>query len=139
MNKRQEIIDLYYEKGFIQTEIAEKLNVSKAYITKIIKTDIRYMKEKETRKNKNRKKNKELTKIYIRNKKEKDKILNDCLKKQHIDATMELSSKHCISNRSFRNWNKSIYEYNPKNKTYILKKKITVTEDVPKRIDWKGI
>ena len=36
-NKKQEIIYLYYEKGLIQTEIADNLDVSKAYITKIIK------------------------------------------------------------------------------------------------------
>ena len=42
-----------------------------------------------------------------------------------------------ISNRSFRDQNKSIYEYNPKNKTYNLKKDIIAPNDVPKKIDWK--
>lgn len=139
MNKKQQIIYLYYEKGLVQTKIAQKLNVSKAYITKIIKKDSRYKEEKENRKKKNKEKNKRETKKYISRKREEKRILDACIRKQHIQASNELSSKKIISNRNFRNWNNSIYEYNYKNKTYILKSKILVTEDVPKRIDWKGI
>lgn len=136
MNKKQQIICLYYEKGLIQTEIAQKLNVSKAYITKIIKTDSRYVSEKEKRKNSNKEKNKLETKLYIKRKKEAARLLDDCIKKQHIQASNELSSRRIISNRSFRDWNKSIYEYNSKSKAYIVKKDIVVPKDVPKRINW---
>lgn len=137
MNKKQQIICLYYEKGLIQTEIAQKLSVSKAYITKIIKTDSRYASEKEKRKKSNKEKNKLETKMYIKRKKEATKLLDDCIKKQHIQASNELSSRRIISNRSFRDWNKSIYEYNSKSKAYILKKDIIATNDIPKRISWK--
>lgn len=137
MERKQQIIFLYYEKGLIQTEIAEKLNVSKAYITKIIKNDIRYQEEKQKRKSKNKLKNKQETKKYIKKKRENEKILNERVRKQHIQASMELSGRQSISNRNFRNWNKSIYEFNPKNKTYNLKKDITVSKDVPRKIIWK--
>ncbi len=137
MNKKEKIIFYYYEKGLVQTDIATKLNVSKAYITKIIKSDERYLKEKQRRKEKNSIKNREETKKYIKNKRIKEKISNEYMKKMHLQATMELSSRKTISNRSFRNWNKSIYEYNYKNNCYILKKGINVTNDVPKKINWK--
>lgn len=52
-------------------------------------------------------------------------------------ATIELSGRRSINNRSFRNWNKSIYQYNLKNKTYFLKKDVVVTRDVPKKVIWK--
>lgn len=55
----------------------------------------------------------------------------------HDQASRELSSGRTISNRAFRNWNSSIYQYNEKSKSYVLKKGIKVSSDVPKRIDWK--
>lgn len=137
MEKKEKIIFLYYEKGLIQTEIADELNVSKAYITKIIKKDKRYQEEKQKRKSKNKIKNKQETKKYIKKKREYEKILNEEVRKQHIQASMELSGRQSISNRNFRNWNKSIYEFNPKNKTYNLKKDIIVSKDVPRKIIWK--
>lgn len=137
MNKKQQIIYLYYEKGLVQTKIAQKLNVSKAYITKIIKKDSRYKEEKENRKKKNKEKNKRETKKYISKKRQEQKNLDAYMKKQHIQASNELSSRRIMSNRNFRNWNNSIYEYNSKNKTYILKKDIIATGDVPKKIVWK--
>ena len=138
MNKKAKIISLYYEQDWKPTKIAEELNVSKPYITKIIKKDNRYIKEKEKRKQQNAIKNKEETKKYIKKKKENEKRLNECVRVQHLQATMELSSKHSISNRDFRNWNKSIYNYDQKRKQYILKEEITVTNDVPKKINWKA-
>lgn len=128
MDKKQEIIFKYYEHGLVQTEIAKQLNISKAYVTKIIKKDNRYEKEKQKRKDKNKIKNKEETKKYIKIKRSYEKILNEYLKKQHIETSIELSSRHSISNKSFRDWNKSIYEYNSKSKTYNLKKGIKVSK-----------
>lgn len=138
MNKKEKIIFYYYEKGLVQTDIATRLNVSKAYITKIIKRDERYLKEKQRRKDKNSIKNREETKKYIKNKRIKEKISNECMKKMHLQATIELSSRKTISNRSFRNWNSSIYKYNNKIKSYQLKSDVTVTNDVPKKINWKA-
>ena len=44
------IITLFYIEHLKVKEIAEKINISSAYVTKIIKKDIRYMQEKEYRK-----------------------------------------------------------------------------------------
>ena len=135
MNKKQQIIFLYYEKGFLPTEIAKDLNVSKAYITEVIKSDERYILEKQKRKSINKTKNREETKKYIKNKRMRERIFNEYIKKMHLQATMELSSRKMISNRSFRNWNTSIYDYNNKTKAYQLKNDVTVTNDVPIKIN----
>ena len=61
------------------------------------------------------------------------------LRQTHEQASRELSggSKQ-ISNRAFRDWNTSIYKYNEKSKSYVLRKGIIVGADVPKRISWKN-
>lgn len=50
MAKKDEIIYLYYEKKMRSKAISEKISVSTAYITKIIKCDFRYDEEKNCRK-----------------------------------------------------------------------------------------
>lgn len=58
------------------------------------------------------------------------------LKQAHIQASMELSKGKSISNRSFRNWNASVYRYDKRSKSYILKKEIVAGADVPRKIKW---
>lgn len=58
MNKKEQILDLYFNKHLKQTEIAEKVNVSQQYISKIIKKDERYENEKSSRKSINAEKRK---------------------------------------------------------------------------------
>ena len=47
---KEEIINLYYIKHLQAKDIAQKIDTSSAYITKIIKQDSRYVEEKEFRK-----------------------------------------------------------------------------------------
>ena len=46
MDKKEQILDLYFNKHLKQTEIAEIVNASQQYISKIIKKDGRYENEK---------------------------------------------------------------------------------------------
>ena len=50
MTSKEKIIVLYYEKKLNTIEISDKLHVSKQYVSKIIKTDNRYIEEKQRRK-----------------------------------------------------------------------------------------
>lgn len=50
MDKKEQILDLYFNKHLKQTEIAEKVNASQQYISKIIKKDGRYENEKSSKK-----------------------------------------------------------------------------------------
>lgn len=105
-------------------EIAKELKISNAYITKIIKKDPRYIDEKNFRKSQNKIKNVVETKEYINQKRSINSILDSYMKKQHIQASIELSGRSSISNRAYRKWNSSAYKYNDKTKTYNLKRNI---------------
>lgn len=65
MENKELIIKLYFIDRLTATSIAKELNVSNAYITKIIKQDTRYYEEKEKRKEENKEKHNEKTKKYI--------------------------------------------------------------------------
>lgn len=134
------ILDMYFKEKMKQIDIATKLGVSKYKVLRVISKDPRSKEEKENRKIENKKKNIEYTKSYMKQKwanREQDNFA--VVKNMHDQAVRELSgAKNHISNRAFRNWNSSIYKYNTRTKSYVLKKDITVGADVPKRIDWKG-
>ena len=133
------ILEKYFNEKLSQVEIAKELNIYKSTVSRIVSKDIRYQKEKAVRKNENRIKNKEFTINYI-NEKRKQKSKDedyDILKYLHEQASIELSgSKNPIGNRAFRNWNSSIYKYNDKRKSYILRRGINVGADVPRTIKW---
>lgn len=140
MENKELIIKLYFIDRLTATNIAKELNVSNAYITKIIKQDSRYYEEKEKRKEENKEKHIEKTKKYINFKRKHTSfdVEYALLKQAHEQASRELSGgRKPISNRAFRNWNPSIYKYNEKSKSYVLRKGINVGADVPKRINWK--
>lgn len=139
---KDEILDLYFNKKLKQNEIAKELNIAKSTVSKIISKDARYVMEKEQRKLINKEKhNKQIKECTEKRRKEKQLCnnLDDLiLKRMHIEASMELSGgRKPINNRAFRDWNTSIYEFNEKNKSYVLKKGINVGADVPKKINWK--
>lgn len=135
------IIEKYFEEKKSQTEIAIELNVSKSKVSRVVRKDNRYLSEKEERKNKNKKKNIEFTKKYITLKRKQKGIDLEyaLLKQAHEQASKELSGgRKPINNRAFRDWNPSIYKYNQRSKSYVLKKGINVGADVPRKIKWSN-
>lgn len=140
MSNKEKIIDLFFNKKLSIIEIAEKLNITKQYVSKIARQDLRYTQERENRKQKNKEKQKKRVKDYIYNKrkKERQERLNAMVEIQHIQASMELSGRNTINNRAYRNWNSSIYEYHNKTKDYRVKKDYEdkVSYAVPKKIKW---
>ena len=141
MQKKEEILYLYYEKKMKSISISKEMNVSSAYITKVIKTDPRYVKEKEVRKNINKKIRNKKKVIWNRNKRERVKKarLDGIMEMQHIQASIELSGRKTINNRAFRNWNSSIYRFHDRTKEYRVKEEMKdkISYAVPKRIKWK--
>ena len=130
MNRQEAIKKLYFECKYNQKEIAETLEISNKYVSKVLLEDSRYKEEKEKRKK---------TIDYIKNKRKLNMNTEyEKLKQMHIQASRELSGGKNISNRAFRNWNSSIYKYNDKTKSYYLKKGIVTGFDVPKKINWKS-
>ncbi len=140
MSNKEKIINLFFNKKLSIVEIAGKLNITKQYVSKIVRQDFRYTQERENRKLKNKEKQKKRVKDYIykKRKKERQERLNAMVEMQHIQASMELSGRNTINNRAYRNWNSSIYEYHNKTKDYRVKKDYEdkVSYAVPKKIKW---
>lgn len=141
MQKKEEILYLYYERKKKSVLISKEVNVSAAYITKVIKNDPRYIEEKETRKRTNKTNRNKKKVIWNRNKRERIRKarLDGIMEMQHIQASIELSGRNTINNRAFRNWNSSIYKFNDKTKEYRIKEEMKnkVSYAIPKKIKWK--
>ena len=137
MDKKEQILDLYFNKHLKQTEIAEKVNASQQYISKIIKKDGRYENEKSSRKSSNAEKRKiaqaEYQKNYVR-KKDKDIAYEQLIAQQRQDA-LELSyNSHPLSNYAFKKANSSIYTYDSIKNQFVMIRGIKAGFDAPKRI-----
>lgn len=127
---------MYFIDKLKQKDIAEKLQISKYIVSRTVSKDERYLKEKARRKQESKKNNKIDTIKYIKNKRNNSELEYLYLKAQHEQASRELSKTSSISNRSYRDWNTSVYEYDKSKKNYVLKKNITAGYDVPKKIAW---
>lgn len=138
MDKQEKIKKLYFEKNYTQTQIAKELDISNQYISKILKSDPKYLKVKEQRKQMNHQKNVNKTKEYIKSERKikqfKDNADDLILKNMHNQASAELSQSKRISNMAFRNWNKSAYTYNEKKKRFEFREELGRSADVPKYI-----
>ena len=137
MDKKEQILDLYFNKHLQQTEISKQLDVSQQYISKIVKKDERYKQEKDYRKLKNAEKRKiyqmEYQKNYVR-KKDND-IAFEALQAQLAQDAKLLSYKaHNLSTYALKKANSSIYEYDKNRNQYVMLKGIKASIDLPKRI-----
>ena len=138
MTKKEKIINFYYEKRLNTIDISKKLKVSKQYVSKIIKTDMRYDSEKLKRKQetKIRHNKKNIECISRKRKQNKNEQLDATLEILHKQASFELSSKKIINNRAFKNWNSSIFEYYSKTREFRLLEEFNnkTSYAVPKKI-----
>ncbi len=135
-NKTKTIIELFYINHLKVKEIAEKLEVSSAYITKVIKKDERYIEEKNLRKDLSKAKRKKDQNNFIKRKREKLRIEdNYCeVQMQHNQAVQELSKNKHLSDESYRKWNTSAYHLNPSKHRYEFDDSLGRSYDVPKYI-----
>lgn len=140
MSNKTEIIILYYEQKFNIIEISNRLNVSKQYVSKIVRADPRHTLENQNRIQQNKIKQSERFKDYMKKRRNKQKEDNslDVLALKHAQASAELSGRKFINNRAFRNWNSSIYQFHNRTKEYRLKEefKDKTSYAVPKKIKW---
>lgn len=132
MSNKEKIIDLFYNEHLKPVDIALKLNVSNAYVSKVIKKDSMYHEEKSQRKQQNELKHKERTIEYMKLKQKSNKDSYEALKAQLKQDAEELSYYFDISDRSFRKFNSSAYKYNAKKKRFEIDRKLTISIDVPK-------
>ena len=133
---KQTIIELYYEEHKRPSEIAPIVKKTPQYVSRIVKQDSRYKKEKQYKKQQSleRKKayNKEYSKGYVRNAKEKEDREEYYNLLALIDKDNKvLSTKTEMSDVDFANWNRSIYDYANNSSNLVVKKDVNVTFDVP--------
>ena len=137
-NNKDTIIHKYFIDELKPVEIAKELNISKSAVTQVLQKDKRYKKEKIKRKTKNKEIHNEMTKKYIKHKREETKRKNSKddidLNSMHNQASAELSKKKKMTNMAYRNWNKSAFTYNEKRKGYEFRKELGRSYDVPKFI-----
>ncbi len=137
-NRKDIILNMYFIEKLRPVDIAKKLDISKSAVTQVLKKDKRYVKFKQDRKIKNKKKHIEETKNYIKAKRKiaQFKRNNDdlVLRNMHNQASRELSKPKRLSNMAYRNWNKSAYSYNEKKKRFEFKEELGRSNDVPKYI-----
>ena len=135
-NKKDKIIELFFINHLSVKEIADSVGTSSAYITKIIKTDERYVKEKQYRKEKSKERRKQDKNNFMKNKREQKRIDDNYsfVQAQHYQATKELSKSRHITNETYRKWNSSAYKYNPLKKRYEFDEKLGRASDIPKYI-----
>lgn len=137
-DKKESIINLFYIEHLKVKEIAEIINVDSSYITRIIKSDDRYLNEKNNRKVISRKRHIENTKTSVKKsrdvKKFNNKVDDLILKNLHRQASIELSKGKHLTNENYRKWNYSAYRYNPSKKRYEFCEELGRSYDVPKYI-----
>ena len=116
MSNKEKILELYFHKGLKQVEIAKILNISPNAISKVLLKSEDYQKEKEERKKKSKEKHLENTKKIMLKKRAEIKFKNNederVIRKMHEEASIELSGNKKLSDRAYRDWNTSAYEYN---------------------------
>lgn len=136
IDNKNYILDKYYNEHTKPTIIAKELNVNPSYITKIVKSDSRYIWEKEYRANISKENRKIAKREWIKNKRqsETDKQLYEFVKQQHIEASKELSYSFEMSDLAYRKWNSSAYHRNSKG-NLVIDRKLKVGADIPKSIN----
>jgi len=137
-NNKETIIQMYFIDKLRPVEISEKLHISKSAVTQVLQKEKEYIKEKDIRKELNKTKHIEKTKEINKKKRKeiqhKNNVDDLILRNMHIQDSMELSKHKKLSNMSYRDWNKSAYEYNSKRKGFEFKKELGRSYDVPKFI-----
>ena len=135
MSIKNEIITKFYDEHGKTNKIAKDLEVRPSYVTKIIQNDSRYIKEKEERTRISKENRKEYKSNWAKSKREIYKDLDDFVKLQHRQASNELSEpKHIVSDMDLVKWIRDMFRYDKKSSDLVLKKKIIVPCDIPRRI-----
>lgn len=130
---KKEILEMYFLKKMRTKDIAEKMNVTSPYITKIVKADSRYALEKEERKKISKMKHNKQIQKCVEEKRRKRRT-NDylILKEMHRQAAIELSKNSKLSDMAYRDWNSSAYKYNIEKKRYEFREELGKSYDVKK-------
>ena len=134
---KDKIIELFYEKHLRPVNIADELKIAKSYITKVIQKDSRYIEEKQSRKAKNKEKNKIQKRICPKNRREKEKQERQEYEKLMLlinNDNVILSTKKKESDLQDAKWNRSVYEYAENSSDLVLNSNVNAGYNLAKRV-----
>ena len=134
MSKKEEISRLFYDEHKKPTDIANKVNVQKSYVTKIIQKNDKYAEEKEMRKQQTKEKNKYCKRNYINKKRQADKEEYAKMQVQQNKDIKFLSAPKKMNDITFAKWNRSAYTYDNNSSDLLLKEDIITGYNAPKRV-----
>ncbi len=136
MDTKEQILDLYYNQHLKQNEIAKIVGKSSPYISRIVKTDKRNAKEKETRKQTNKEKRAVYLQDYFANyeRSKKDDNTYEQMKAIQKQDAMELSYNNHLSDYAYVQCNLGAYHRNSKG-DLIIDRKLNVGADIPKKVN----
>ena len=136
-DRKERILDLFFNEHLKQVEIAKIVGVKKQYVSKIVKADSRYVEAKQNKIEENAIKRKEYLKDYYKTYKRPKQEDNsyEQLKARQLQDSLELSySSGNINDYAFAKWNISAYHRNSKG-NLVLNRGLNVGFDVPKTIN----
>ena len=137
-DRKEKILDLFFNEHLKQIDIAQILDVSKQYVSKILKADSRYAEAKQNKLKENAIKRKEYLTEYFKNyqrPKDEDNSYEQMKAQQNQDS-LELSyyNSGYINDYAFAKWNLSAYHRNKKG-NLVLNKDLKVGFDVPRTVN----
>ena len=88
---KNNILEEYYNHHNKPSKIAQKYNVTRAYITKVIKTSKNYKNEKNRRKSESLIARIDYLRKYNEARRKKNQETSDIMKRQHVLDSLELS------------------------------------------------
>ena len=131
---KDKIIDLFYEKHLRPSDIAKQLKVAKSYITKVIQKDSKYIEEKESRKAKNKEKNKIQKRVCAKNRRKKERQEYEKLILLINNDNVILSTKKKENDLQDAKWNRSVYEYDENSSDLVLNPNVNAGYNLAKRV-----
>lgn len=121
VEKRKKIEEMYFIQKMSLTNIAQKLDISVSYVSRILKRNENYYNEQIRRKEENQLNIKAQQKELIYKQRKEmaiQKVIeNQIMKKLHEQASIELSKRRTLSDEVLRNWC-SLYKYNKEKECY---------------------
>lgn len=137
-DRKEKILDLFFNEHLKQIDIAQILDVSKQYVSKILKADSRYAEAKQNKLKENAIKRKEYLTEYFKNyqrPKNEDNSYEQMKAQQNQDS-LELSyyNSSYINDYAFAKWNLSAYHRNKKG-NLVLNRDLKVGFDVPRTVN----
>lgn len=138
LNKKDEILRLYYEEHLKQQDISQKVEVSQGYVSQVIKNDKRYNDNRETKHKasiiKKANYNKEYYKTYTRPKKVDNSYEEMQAQLEKDIAELSYYRSYNMSDYDFVKCNSSAYHRNSKGNLSLVNG-LTVGFDVPRMVN----